>query len=230
MKPTKAYILRINHPTSIAYAKTCSDSCDNIGLPWQYFEGYQNMTGKMAFAKTGIKNLPTEPYRHIDNASASQKAMCCTAGHFHIWKSIAEGEDAAAVILEHDAIMLQPIDIDIPDNKIVVLGYKVKDPKKYDHAAAGKPKEFINIDGHEGAHAYAMTKNTAKFLIQEIETKGIRSAVDNDYFIRKQRRTAIPLVIASPTPAIGWLRDSTIWGGSADRNYSFIPSFQQNYK
>lgn len=230
MKPTKAYILRINHPTSIEYAKTCSDSCDKIGLPWQYFEGYQNMTGKMAFAKTGIKNLPTEPYQYIDHPSAGNKAMCCTAGHFHIWKSIAEGEDAAAVILEHDAIMLQPIDIDIPDNKIVVLGYKVKDPKRYDHVTAGKTKEFISIDGHEGAHAYAMTKNTAKFLIQEIETKGIRSAVDNDYFIRKQRRTEIPLVIASPTPAIGWLRDSTIWGDSADRNYSFIPSFQQNYK
>ena len=89
---------------------------------------------------------------------------------------------------------------------------------------------MIPLRGHEGAHAYAMTRKTAKFLLNEIEQKGIRSAVDNDYFIKGQRRTSAPLCIASPTPAIGWLRESTIWGGSANRNYEFIPSFQKNYK
>ena len=120
--------------------------------------------------------------------------------------------------------------IDIPDNKIVVLGYKVQDPSRYDHVKAGPPTELIDITGHEGAHAYAITKNTAKFLIKEIEEKSIRSAIDNDYFIRGQRRTAVPLSIASPTPALGWLRESTIWSTSAARNYDFIPSFQENYK
>lgn len=230
MKPTKAYILKINTPISNEYAATAAKSCEDVGLDWEYFNGFQNMTGRMAFEKTGIKNLPVEPYRFIENPNASQKAMCCTAGHFSIWKTIAQGPDEAAVILEHDAIMLQPINIDIPENRIVVLGYKVTDPKRYNHRAAGEPKELIDINGHEGAHAYAMTRNTAKFLIDEIEQKGTRSAVDNDYFIRCQRRTSVPLSIMSPTPAIGWLRQSTIWGSSADRNYQFIPSFQQNYK
>ena len=75
-----------------------------------------------------------------------------------------------------------------------------------------------------------MTKRTAKFLIEELGQNGVRSAVDNDYFIRGQRRTAIPLTIASPTPAIGWLRESTIWQNSAAKNYQFIPSFQKYYK
>jgi GR25 family glycosyltransferase involved in LPS biosynthesis len=230
MQKAKAYILRINDPTSHSYAKTCADSCDDIGLDWEYFEGYQNMTGKMAFDKTGISNLPTETYRHIENPTSAEKAMCCTAGHFHIWRKIANSPDEVGVVLEHDAMMFHPLTIQIPDNKIVVLGYKLINPERYDSIRAGGPRELIDIDGHEGAHAYAMTKNTAKFLINEIETKSIRSAVDNDYFIRGQRRTAVPLAIASPTPAVGWLRKSTIWGSSAHRNYQFIPSFQQNYK
>ena len=230
MLATKAYILKIDTPVSNAYAKVCADSCNKVGLKWEYFKGYQNQTGRSAFGQTGIKNLPSEPYTYLERPNSSQKAMACTAGHFAIWKKIAEGPDNAAVVLEHDAIMLQPITINIPENRIVVLGYKLPDPSKYDHIKAGPPTELIDITGHEGAHAYAMTKTTAKFLIAEIESKGIRSAVDNDYFIRGQRRTAIPLAIASPTPAMGWLRESTIWGGSAYRNYEFIPSFQKNYK
>jgi hypothetical protein len=126
--------------------------------------------------------------------------------------------------------MLQPLTIDIPDNKMVVLGYKVTNPTRYDWIKAGPPKQIIDIVGHEGAHAYAITKKTARFLVDEIERQGIYSAVDNDYFLRGQRRTAVPLAIASPTPAIGWLRKSTIWTSSADRNYQFIHSFQENYK
>lgn len=230
MLATKAYILKIDTPVSNEYAKICADSCNKVGLPWTYFKGYQNQTGKMAFSQIGIKGLPTEPYQYIENPAQSMKAMCATAGHFHIWKTIAEGPDEAAVILEHDAIMLQPMSINIPDNQIVVLGYKVHDPSSYNHVKAGNPKELISITGHEGAHAYAITRNTAKALIKEIEQKGIRSAIDNDYFIRGQRRTDVPLSIASPTPALGWLRESTIWYGSASRNYKFIPSFQENYK
>jgi len=40
----------------------------------------------------------------------------------------------------------------------------------------------------------------------------------------------MPLQILSPTPAIGYLRDSTIWGESAHVNYEFIESFAKYYK
>jgi GR25 family glycosyltransferase involved in LPS biosynthesis len=230
MQSIKAHILKIDNPISNEYAKTCSDSCDKIGLSWAYFNGYHKMDGRMAFGKTGIKNLPTSEYRYTENVSAADKAMCCTAGHFSIWKNIADGPEDVGIVLEHDALMLQPLTIDIPENRIVVLGYKVVDPQKYNHVKAGPPQQIIDIIGHEGAHAYAITKKTARYLIDELERQGIYSAVDNDYFLVKQRRTAVPLSIASPTPAIGWLRQSTIWNGSAARNYSFIPSFHENYK
>lgn len=230
MIPTKAYILKINTPISEEYAKICADSCDAVGLKWEYFQGYQNMTGRAAWCLTGIRMNFYEPVQYLPQPGPAQKANACSAGHGAIWKRIAEGPDEAAILLEHDAIMLQPCNIDIPDNVIAVLGYKVQDPKRYDHIKAGPPKELIDIDGHEGAHAYAMTKKTAQFLVKEIETKGILGAVDNSYFIRNQRRTEIPLKMVSPTPALGWLRESTIWGSSAHRNYEFIPSFKENYK
>ena len=75
-----------------------------------------------------------------------------------------------------------------------------------------------------------MTKRTAQNLVWEIEEKGILGAVDNAYFIRGQRRTSIPLAIMSPTPAVGYLRKSTIWSESAHVNYKFIESFAKYYK
>ena len=137
----KAYILKIDTPISNEYAKVASDSCDNVGLHWEYFNGFQNQTGKMAFNQLNIPGLPLETHQYIENPSASQKAMACTAGHFAIWKKIATGPDDACVVLEHDAVMLQPVSIIIPENTIVVLGYKVTDPSLYDHKSAGPPKD-----------------------------------------------------------------------------------------
>ena len=227
----KAYILKIDTPISNEYALTCANSCDNVGLNWEYFEGYQDITGRAAWCMTGIKMSYYEPPLILDQPTMAQKANACSAGHGAIWKKIADGPDEVGIVLEHDAIMLQPInELHIPDNLIVTLGYKLTDPERYDHKSAGKPRNLINITGHEGAHAYAMTKKTAKFLVEEIETRGTLGAVDNAYFIKQQRRTAVPLAIASPTPALGWLRQSTIWNESAARNYSFIPTFADYYK
>jgi GR25 family glycosyltransferase involved in LPS biosynthesis len=226
MKPTKAYILTIDNQISREYAKVCSDSCDSVGLDWEYFEGYSDITMYDAWARTKISapNLHSlMGYKRINNA------MCCSAGHAAIWKKIAEGEEAA-IVLEHDALMLHNPNIDIPDDRIVVLGYKLQDISRYDHTKAGPPQRVIDLKAHEGAHAYAMTPTTAQRLVDEIETRGILGIIDNAYFIKHQRMTNTPLAMMDPTPAIGWLRKSTLWNESAAVNYEFIDSFQQNYK
>jgi hypothetical protein len=241
MQTIKAYILTIDKPISREYAQYCADSCDRAGINWEYFEGWCDIPGVLAWARSGINltinegkpiTLPPDdyPFEPNPNLHAGEKAECCTVGHAAIWKKIAEGDEDVGIVLEHDALMLTEIDIDIPENRIVVLGYKLPHPERYDHVTAGPPVRFVDILGHEGAHAYAMTKKTAQFLIQEIETTGRLGCVDNAYFILNQRRTKVPLCIADPTPAIGWLRESTIWNGSAYRNYEFIDSFKQNYK
>lgn len=223
----KAYILKIDDLISEEYAKVCADSCDAVGQSWEYFQGFQNMTGKQAWLRTGIKMKFSEDPRKAQ-INSGEKAECCSAGHAAIWKRIVEGDDEVGIVLEHDSMMLHPVTVDIPDNKIVILGYKVTQPELYNSVAAGPPKELIDVIGHEGAHAYAITKQTAKTLIAEIEERGLLGCVDNAYFIPKQRKTKTPLVIASPTPAIGWIRQSTIWGTAAVRNTPFIRSFQNH--
>lgn len=226
MKPTKAYILTIDNPISKEYAKTCADSCDAVGLAWEYFEGYTGLTMHEAWSRTGINPSNLHHFRnnqHIDNP------QCCSAGHAAIWKKIAEGNEVA-IVLEHDAIMLHNPSVDIPDGRIVVLGYKLEDISDYDHVSAGAPQRVIDLDAHQGAHAYALTPATAAAMVNEIQSNGILGCIDNAYFIRHQRRTKIPLAIMDPTPAIGWLRTSTLWSKSAAVNDEFIESFRQNYK
>jgi GR25 family glycosyltransferase involved in LPS biosynthesis len=226
-KVSKAYILKINKPISNEYASIAASSCDKIELSWSYFHGYQDITGIEAWLRTGIRvnfkeDRPRNP--NTDN----ERAGCCSASHAAIWKTISEGEDEAAIILEHDAMMLHPIEIDIPNSAIVVLGYKLTNPSRYDHQKAGPPKNLIDIIGHEGAHCYAITKKTAKMMIDEIETKGILGCIDNAYFLPRQRKTSMKIMIASPTPAIGWIRESTIWSRAATKNVSFIRSFSDH--
>ena len=224
---SKAYILKIDTPISNEYAAMCAASCDNVKLSWTYFQGFQGMKGREAWLKTGIKMKFTEAIGNDPNTDG-ERAECCSAGHGAIWKMIAEGSDAAAIILEHDAIMLHPMNLDIPDGIIVALGYKLPEPSKYNHKAAGPPRELITITGHEGAHAYAITRNTARMLVDEIEERGLLSCVDNAYFLPKERKTRLGLQIASPTPSIGWVRESTIWKSAAKRNAPFIHSFRNS--
>jgi GR25 family glycosyltransferase involved in LPS biosynthesis len=224
---SKAYILKIDTPISNEYAEICAKSCDKVGIQWEFFHGFQGIKGQEAWLKTGIKMKFDEPKGKDPNTDA-ERAECCSAGHGAIWKEIAEGPDEAAIILEHDAVMLHPMNLDIPDGVIVALGYKLVDPSKYKHTKAGIPKELIEIKGHEGAHAYAITRNTARMMIAEIEERGVLAAVDNAYFLPKERKTEMGLMIASPTPAIGWLRESTIWKRAATRNAPFIRSFSDS--
>lgn len=232
-KVSKAFILRINNPISIEYAQGAADSCDAVGLKWQYFDGYSHMTGRDAWTLTGVKiPWPSPPGgpTFLMNPTMANKAECTSAGHGAMWKRIADGPDEAVIILEHDAIMLHPLDLEVPDGKIAVLGYKLAKPERYDHEAAGPTQAWLPIDGHEGAHAYAITKKTAQMMVDEIEEAGPLGCIDNAYFIRRQRRTRFPLVLASPNAALGWLRESTIWSESAHVNYEFIDSFKRFYK
>lgn len=218
MIPTKAYILKTTDPRSVVYAKDVADSCDKIGLQWEYLDWYQGKPDE-AWKNTGVPKPP--------KVTGNAAAQCCFSGHIAIWKKILDSGEAG-IVLEHDGMMLHPVNIDIPDNTIVVLGYKLANPNEYDHDAAGLPKEIIDVNGggHEGSHAYAITPATADALLKEIASQGAVGAIDNRYFL-KSRKTEIKIKIMSPTPAIGWIRESTIQKKSSTKNYEFIESFKQ---
>lgn len=248
MNESKAYILRHTAPLSIEYSEMCSSTCDKVGLEWEYFEGYTNMTRKEAWSKTGLKlkfknkNNELDQYwissfPHIENKVREQRHGCVDAGHASIWRKIADS-DKIGIILEHDALMCyNPSNITefkIPDYFIIMLGYKTDKPENYDYIEANKQVPRLHyLERHQGAHGYMMTPKTARYLLDEIEEFGVLGDIDNSYFIRGPRSTKIPLLIMSPTPVLGWVRKSTI---NADPNkistfnYDFIPEFDKYFK
>lgn len=227
MKVDNALILRIDNPISIDYSITCAKSCDANNLKYEFYQGHTHLD-----AITASRYFPAwgavYPHMTLEDMQ-NDKAACATQGHFDMWKKIYD-EKTCTAILEHDAVMLQPLDFDVPDGYIVTLGYKLKDPSRYDHITAGKVTSLKPIRHHGGAHAYVITWRTAEMLLEELDKGGIPSAIDNTYFMRNVVSSSIPLFIADPTPAIGWLRKSTIWNESAEMNWPQIPSFIQNYK
>jgi GR25 family glycosyltransferase involved in LPS biosynthesis len=224
MRPQKAYIIRISNEVSRRYAKDAAESCERIGLPYEFFNGIEDKTAYEAWTQCQFPVKMLGVYK----TSKVDKAACATVSHAMVWDKIASRKETA-VVLEHDAVMLQPVSVDIPDDAIVTLGYKLKNPQGFNHVNAGPPTKLTSIDGHEGAHAYAITWKTATSMLTELNNLGVSLPIDNTFFL-KMRKTKVPLLIADPTPAIGWVRESTIWKESSSANYSFIDSFAQNYK
>lgn len=224
MHPEKAYIIRISNPISQQYARDAAESCERIGLPYEFFDGVENKTAYDAWM---LCNFPVK-MMGLYKTNKVDKAACATVSHALVWHRIATRKEVA-IVLEHDALMLHPATIHVPDNMIVALGYKLQEPKRYNHVVAGPPQKLVNIEGHEGAHAYAITWNTAATMLNELNTMGVSLPIDNTFFL-KTRRTKIPLSIADPTPAVGWIRESTIWKESSTLNYPFIESFTGNLR
>lgn len=234
MKPSKAYILRIDDDRSIKYSRTAAESCDKIGLPYEFFEGL-NFKKHNYSHEQAWKHLQKKGVELPAKATGKGAGMCATVSHLMIWKKIADNEECA-VILEHDALMLNLIDIDIPDNVLVCLGYKVKDPENYNNEEAVKNSKggIQRLEArkyHGGAHAYTITFVTARKLLQNIKGISGLGNIDNAYFLGPKGREGVPLNIINPIAAIGWLRESTIWNKSAIDNYApILDSFKNNYK
>lgn len=218
MKPKKAYILKTTDPRSISQAEDVVASCNRVGISWEYVEWFH---GKPQESWEAVDTK-------IDRITGNPNAQCCFSGHIKIWEKIIESGEPG-IVLEHDGIMLHKIDIDIPEQTLVVLGYKLENIDRYDYKTAGPPQEIIetNGNGHEGSHAYVITPDTAKTFLEEVVKNGIRKPIDNQFFL-KSRQTQIPIRIMSPTPAIGWIRESTIQRKSGTRNYDFIDSFKNH--
>lgn len=230
MIPEKAYIIRISSSLSIEYAKTAAESCERLGISFEFFDGIEGKTSYEAWTNTGLEIKPGS-MDHKKNNRSIDAAACCSVSHALVWKKIFERRECA-IIFEHDALMLHNIDLEIPDNKIVALGYKLSDYRRYNHVKAGPPKSIFDINQHSGAHAYVITWKTAEILLNELKEKGGGGPVDNRYFM-VERYTKVPLAIMDPTPAIGWVRKSTLWENAVETTNLYdvgILSFTTNLK
>ena len=176
MSVDMAYIIRVkNHEKSEALAKQCSDSCDRVGMPWQYWDGYD---------ATGSEIIPPDHHNEImemmkvsDHYMRKGELANCL-NHVSLWaKCILE--DKPIVILEHDAIMVKPYRFHSIYNSICYLGGKEQVKKNWDvlptppHGSDGNNYHFILR-----THAYAIDPAVAKNMLSYILRQGIHGASD----------------------------------------------------
>jgi len=228
--PSKAYILRHNVELSQQYSRDAAASCDKIKLKYEYVEGYNtSIYASEAWNELKIFDKEWNPPNKHEKNTHKNKAALCTVSHAMIWKKVVEGSDECVIILEHDAIMLHKPTIDMPNDRIVALGYKLNNINRYNAKEAGPPQKLVPSSHHSGSHAYAITKTTANLLLDELREYGKPLGCIDTYYMQ-QKRTKIKLSITDPICALAHLRESTIWNRSANANGKLLPSFSKNLK
>lgn len=164
MKLGRAYILHIDTEKSKEYAKECADSCEHNSIKYEMFDGFMGLTIEDLAEKTGWK-IGREGLE--DNDRQYVKEYNAALGHIEIWRKIAESEEAG-VVLEHDCIVKKNFhDLEVYDGQILHLGPRIDYGTDYEFP--DMETHLMHIRRHEGAHAYAMTPDTAKFLLAQVE-------------------------------------------------------------
>lgn len=164
MKLGRAYILHIDTEKSKEYAKECADSCEHNSVKYEMFDGFMGLTIEDLAEKTGWK-IGREGLEDHDRQYV--KEYNAALGHIEIWRKIAKSEEAG-IVLEHDCIVKKNFhDLEVYDGQILHLGPRIDYGTDYEFPSM--ETHLMHIRRHEGAHAYAMTPDTAKFLLAQVE-------------------------------------------------------------
>lgn len=173
---SKAYIIRVNgHEEGEKKAKRCSDSCEQVGMSWEYWDAYN-----------GLSEAIVPPEHHggvmdmvkITDHYLTRGEVACALSHISLWQRCAI-DDQPLVILEHDSIMVQPYLNHAVYNSICYLGGHEQAKQGWQvlptppHASEGPNYHFICR-----AHAYAIDPAVAKNLLAHVLKFGICAPLD----------------------------------------------------
>ena len=173
---SKAYIIRVDgYEESEQRAKRCSDSCDLVGMPWEYWDAYNGISGEL-----------TPPAHHggvmemikVTDHSLTRGELACALSHISLWQKCVL-EDQPLVILEHDSVMLQPYTSHAVFNSICFLGINEQVNQGWGvyptppHASEGPNYHFMCR-----AHAYAIDPAVAKNMLAHVLKFGICAPLD----------------------------------------------------
>lgn len=161
----KAYILHIDDSKSEQYADQCYESCILHNVDAEKFLGFK---GKSIEEIDSILELKHNPETKKSEWTPEYN---CDLGHINIWKKIVDS-NIPGIIFEHDAIIKYNFDsLEVKDEEIIFLGPRVEDTSDYEYPE-GEILTYHPVTKFEGAHAYAITPNTARYLIERVlETK-----------------------------------------------------------
>lgn len=176
MNVNNAYIIRLKDNTiSEQMANRCARSCEVVGQKYVFWDAYDGTDGEIKIPQH--HNVVMDLIKITDHY-ATRSEIATALSHISLWVECAR-LDEPIVILEHDAIMLQPYYEHRLLNSIAYLGSEEQYRKGWQvfptpiHASEGPNYRFICR-----AHAYAIDPMIAKNLISHVIKLGIYAPLD----------------------------------------------------
>ena len=173
-----AYIIRIkDHPVSEAKAQQCAQSCEKVNMPYLFWDAYDG-TGDSIKVPSHLVDDPIMACIKLTNHYLVRPEVCCALSHISLWAHCVK-TDRPLIILEHDAIMLQPYPVHMVYNSIGYLGCDEQANRGWavgctpPHGTDGPNYHFMLR-----AHAYAIDPAVAKNLLAYSIKYGIHSSLD----------------------------------------------------
>jgi len=172
----QAYIIRIlGNEVSERFASRCAESCTNTGMPYSFWDAYDGTNGEI---KSPAHHNAIMDLIRITDHYLTRGEVACALSHISLWAKCAV-QDKPLVILEHDAIMLQPYTKHGVYNSIAFLGSKEQVKEGWPvlptppHGSDGPNKHFLCR-----AHAYAIDPAVAKNMLAHVIKFGINDPLD----------------------------------------------------
>lgn len=174
----KAYIIRVKgNQRSETMAKRCEDSCKDVGMPVELWDAYDG-SGSRIKEPEHSKSNPLMKMMKVTDHYMTRGEVSCALSHISLWSKCVE-QDRPLVILEHDAIMVQPYKVHAVYNSICYLGGHEQAEQGWKvlptppHASEGPNYHFICR-----AHAYAIDPCVAKNMLAHVLKFGICAPLD----------------------------------------------------
>lgn len=181
---------------SMRYAETCARSCRRLGVPFEFLDAVEYVTCREAFEVAGVP--VARDYRN------SPGNCCCHASHILAWRRIVE-TGVVTLVMEHDAVLKgDPRGLSLPLWGMTTLGFRVSVPDAYD--PPGPPEAYVPIPRTAGPHAYVVSPQTARWMLEKQETEGVHMGVDKWL---AGGHSGVPVFAMDPPQAICWPRLTT---------------------
>jgi hypothetical protein len=174
----RAYIIRVRgHEASEAKASSCAKSCEQAGMPYELWDAYDG-TGDTIQVPPKLVGHPLMACLKVTDHYLTKAEVCCALSHISLWAKCVE-DDKPLVILEHDAILLQPYRHHALINSICYMGAREQVELGWGvyptppHGSDGPNYHFMLR-----AHAYAIDPLVAKNMLAYVLKYGICRSLD----------------------------------------------------
>lgn len=178
MTVDKAYIITLpDNSISKELTERCEKSCRLVNQPYELWPAFDGTSGELKIP-SHLKDQNWINWLKLNDDELSITEIACVFSHFSLWAKCIE-INKPLVILEHDAIMVNPYYNHYGYNQIVYLGcveqalYGWKITTIPPHAQ--KNTRYRSICR---AHAYAVDPHSAKNLVAYVLKYGIHESLD----------------------------------------------------